>query len=584
MTVKFKSWRSLPLIVILSVLISACSDLAGEVQIVETVTPNTVAQVSELQLPSSPPNVANGEQIFQQNCTSCHGENGAGDGELVENGDVPRMGSFLDPVHMRQQSPEFYYDIITNGNLINLMPPWAEALSVQERWDVAMYAYTLHYTPEQIARGAELVDNPSSNLELAGDTDLITETDLDGEDAYAAVAYERIQSVQNWDENTAEVTAVPEIMLETVNFVGVVTQGSPNASLPSNIMVQLQYGDFLDVAEVIDATMDANGQFSFTDVPVLANSTYFAVAFYDGRAFLSDPLTTRDLQADNIVDITLYETTTAPNIVNLQSMELVLDYLTVPDLGAGIVTNQFNVYDNPTDYVFHLSPEGQDVRVSLLISLPIGAVILDAQESHFIPVQDQYSLIDTRPVYPGRHTVETSYFLPYIGEAQTVDILVNNRFEGEVSLVLAEPELEIVSDVFTFDEEINLGSDEAPVMAKVYRGTVDLQPGDSVVFDIEGRINANTSDDANIVTQDQLLPILGVVAVVMVVLVIGVMIFLRTSGNPNNPQQAIDRIVTEISQLEDLHEAGRINHDAFQQKRTELKQRLAELMAESKVE
>lgn len=572
------------MIVILSVLISACSDLAGEVQIVETVTPNTVAQATQLELPPSPPDIANGEQIFQQNCTSCHGENGAGDGELVENGDVPRMGSFLDPVHMRQQSPEYYYDIITNGNLINLMPPWAEALSVQERWDVAMYAYTLHYTPEQIARGAELVDTPSSELELAGDTALIAETGLEGEDAYAAVAYERLQSVQNWGDIAPEATAVPEISLETVNFSGVVTQGSPNASLPDDIMVQLQYGDFLDVAEVVDTTMNTNGEFNFSDVPVLANSTYFAVAFYDGRAFLSDPLTTRDLQANNTVDITLYETTTAPNIVNLQSMELVLDHLNVPELGTGIVTNQFSVYNNPTDYVFHLAPEGQDVRVSLLVSLPIGAVILDAQESHFIPVQDQYSLIDTRPVYPGRHTVETSYFLPYVGDAQTVDILINNRFEGEVSIILAEPELEIVSDIFTFDEEINLGSDEAPIMAKVYTGMVDLQPGDSVVFDIEGNINANTSNDANVVTQDQLLLILAVVGIIMVVLVIAVMIFLRTSGNPNNPQQAIDRIVTEISQLEDLHEAGRINHDAFQQKRAELKQRLAELMAESKAE
>ena len=35
------------------------------------------------------------------------------------------------------------------------------------------------------------------------------------------------------------------------------------------------------------------------------------------------------------------------------------------------------------------------------------------------------------------------------------------------------------------------------------------------------------------------------------------------------------------AQLEDLHDAGRINHDAFQQKRADLKARLAELMAES---
>ncbi|GAB5491298.1 MAG: hypothetical protein Phog2KO_15130 [Phototrophicaceae bacterium] len=565
-------------------LLSACSDLAGDVEIAVTVTPSTSDTVADanIALPESQPDIANGARIYQQNCTSCHGETGAGDGALVENGDVPRMGSFLDPVHMRQQSPEFYYDIISNGNLVNLMPPWEGSLSVQERWDVAMYAYTLHYTPEQIALGEELADNPSSELQLAGDTDLIPETGLTGEDAYALLAYQRILSVENWGQTDPEATEVPEISLETANFAGVVTQGSPNATLPTDIMIQLQYGDFLDVAEVVDATLGAEGQFSFADVPVLSNSTYFAVAFYDGRAFLSEPLTTSDLQADNTVDITLYETTSAPNIVNLSSMELVLDYLNVPDLGTGIVTNQLNLYENPTDYVFHLSPAGQDVRISLLISLPIGAVILDAPDRNFIAVQDEYAIIDTRPIYPGTHTVETSYFLPYISDAQTVDILVNNRFEGEVSIILAETELDIVSDIFVFDEEINIGSEEAPLIAKVYRGMVDLQPGESLVFDVEGSIGANTSDNSNVVTQDQLLPILAVVGVVMIVLVIAVMVFLRSSNN--KPQQAIDRIISEISQLEDLHEAGRINHDAFQQKRAELKQQLAQLMAETNQE
>lgn len=576
--------RKLPIIIIFVFLLSACSDLAGEVQIVETVAPSTnnITTETDIELPASQPDIANGQRIFQQSCTSCHGETGAGDGTLVENGDVPRMGSFLDPVHMRQQSPEFYYDIISNGNLVNLMPPWSGSLSVQERWDVAMYAYTLHYTPEQLARGEELADNPSSELQLAGDTDLIAQTGLEGESAYALLAYQRLQSIQNWGEIAPEATQVPQVLLETANFSGVVTQGSPNVVLPTDIRVQLQYGDFIDIAEVVDATLSTDGQFSFGDVPVLADSTYFAVAFYDGRAFLSDPLTSTDLQAENAVDITLYETTSAPNIVNLSTMELVLDYLTVPNLGTGIVTNQLNIYENPTDYVFHLAPEGQDVRISLLISLPIGAVILDAPERNFITVQDEYALIDTRPVYPGTHTVETSYFLPYTSDAQTVDILINNRFEGEVSIILADTQLEIVSDIFIFDEEINIGSEDEPFMAKVYTGTVDLQPGDSVVFDIEGDIGENTSDDANVVTQDQLIPILAIVGTVMVVLVIAVMAFLRSSDNES--QQAIDSLVSEIAQLEDLHDAGRINHDAFQQKRTELKQQLAKLMAESKQE
>ena len=60
------------------------------------------------------------------------------------------------------------------------------------------------------------------------------------------------------------------------------------------------------------------------------------------------------------------------------------------------------------------------------------------------------------------------------------------------------------------------------------------------------------------------------------------MFYLRSGRN--STQREIDRLIMEISRLESLHDAGQINHDAFQQKRSELKARLAELMAESQAE
>lgn len=578
---KIKSWQLTPLALLILLLVSACSDLAGDVQIVETVAPEIQASPLPLEYPANTPDIANGQQLFTQNCTSCHGLNGAGDGELVENGSVPRMGSFLDAVHVRQQSLESYYNMITNGNLINLMPPWSEALSLQERWDVAMYIYTLQYSQAQITQGEALVENPSTEIQLASDNQLAGETGLEGDDAFAAVAYQRIQSSQNWGVEAVDIPQAPQ--LENVSFSGVITQGSPNAVLPQDIQLQLQYGDFLEVAESIEGVIDANGQFSFTDIPVLDASTYFAVVFYDGRAFLSESLLTRELQESNTVDITLYETSNAPDMVNLISMEFVLDYLTVPDLGTGIVIKQFYVYENPTDYIFHLEPEGQDIRISLLISLPIGAVMLDAAEqSSFIPVPEQFALIDTRPVYPGEHFSETSYFIPYDNEAQTIDIRLNNQFTGDVSIIVIDPELAISGDTLSYSEDINLATEDDPMMAGVYTGTVDLQPGSSFIFDIEGSVNQTTSDDASILTGDQLVPVLMAVVIAVIGLV-AVMMFFMQSGR-DSTQREIDRIIMEISRLESMHDAGQINHDAFQQKRSELKAHLAELMAESQAE
>jgi len=388
--------------------------------------------------------------------------------------------------------------------------------------------------------------------------------------------------VQNMpsNETSPESTVEPQIALESVNFSGTVNQGSPGAAMPTDITLQLQYGDFIETTEIIDGVIDANGQFTFSNVPVLADSTYFAVVFYDGRAFVSDPILSPELQIDNTVDITLYETTTAPNIVAMTTMDIVMEYLSVPDLGEGLVTRHLNVYDNPTDYVFHLEPEGQNVRISLLMTLPVGAIILDtSQQNGLIPAQEQYAVIDTRPVYPGEHTIETSYFLPYDNQAQTVDIVVNNNFEGFVNVIIVDPELAINSEMLAHTEDINVGTEETPVMAKVYSGMLSLQAGESIIFDVEGRVISDTGQSAAAVSQNQLLPILVGVGIVTLLIIGWVVVFIR--GNSKNPQREIDRIIAEIAQLEEAHDAGNINHDSFQQKRTALKKQLAELMKET---
>ncbi|MEO0595734.1 MAG: cytochrome c [Chloroflexota bacterium] len=549
-------------VAVLSLALVACGDLAGQPEIVAELPTDApmgadnqqgegvpdIPDPLPLELPPAMPDVANGAAIFAQNCTSCHGENGAGGGILVESGQIPRMPSFLEASHMRQQSLTDYYDIITNGNLINLMPPW-QSLTVQERWDVLMYAYTLHYTEEQIAQGETLVsDSVDTTLALESDAELATALSLQGEDAFASVAYQRVQSVQNWSEAIVIADSAPEatpepqptMAIDSASFSGTIINGSPNATVPSGLSVQLQYGDFINTAETLDGTLTEDNQFSFADIPVQAGNTYFAVAFYDGRAFVSDAIPAEELTADNTVDVTIYETTTAPNVVTMTNMEIIIEYLEVPELGRGIVARQLNVYENTTDYVFHLAPQGQDVRVSLLASLPIGSLFLDDfEQSPFIPAQEQYALIDTRPVYPGTHTISTSYFLPYDNNAQTVDIVMNNAFSGTVDILMIVPELNIVDETLTYVEERNIGTEQAPVMARRFSGDVNLLAGDNLIFDIEGRVTSGqASASEGVVTQGDLIPILIVVGVMVVLVMLSVLFYVRRDTPTNESDDA----------------------------------------------
>ncbi len=114
-------------------------------------TPETTG--SDLGYPSASPDLQRGAAIYAQHCTACHGAAGAGDGPLVLNEEVPVPHSFQDADYVRQINPKEWFRTITNGRIENLMPPWQNALTEQERWDVALYTYAMHYTADQLEIG-----------------------------------------------------------------------------------------------------------------------------------------------------------------------------------------------------------------------------------------------------------------------------------------------------------------------------------------------------------------------------------------------------------------------------------------------
>lgn len=135
--------------------LAACSGLGGEPRIVATLPPVTPAP-TDVGHPAELPDMAVGAALFSQNCTACHGLNGAGDGQLVQAGQVGNPGNFTLPDAARQQRPTAWFSTITNGRIENLMPPWHDALTETERWAVAFYTYTLHYERAALEQGRTL--------------------------------------------------------------------------------------------------------------------------------------------------------------------------------------------------------------------------------------------------------------------------------------------------------------------------------------------------------------------------------------------------------------------------------------------
>lgn len=571
------SWRLLPFFVLIATLLGGCGDLAGEPEIIGTLPPQ--APIEALQMPDNAPNVANGAQIYQENCVRCHGLTGAGDGELVQTGEVPRMISFLDPTAVRQQPVESFYNMISNGNIVNLMPPWNESLSVQERWDVAMYVYTLHYTSEQLEQGSQLVANPSTELSLKSDNELASESSLEGDDAFAAVAYQRSQSIQNWGQSLGAKD------FEVFSIEGTVIHGTEGFSVPQGQSVELRYGNAEDGIQALQARIDTNNQYQFNNIPFNPDYEYIALLVYQGRNFVSELLQGNNIQEITEQEITLYEVTEDSNVVVLREVDFIIEYLTVDGVGTGLVITQQNIYENTTDRLFHILTPSDGMSASLLVQLPIGAVILnDSSDPRFLQAPNEYAIVDLRPISPGFHTIETVYFIPY-ENGRIIDIPVNNRFEGDVNIVLVDPELKIISDNYEkLEDDANLGTADNPVSGEQYTANYNLNMGESIIFDIDGQVFDDSSSGLNqtIGSQQQIIPILLVIVAVSGFVVVGIMLMLRSRGN--DPQREIDNLLKEIAELEALHEAGRINHDAFQQQRKALREQVAQLMSENNEE
>ena len=85
-----------------------------------------------MSLSSSADDIAQGKNLYQENCISCHGQSGKGDG--TEAGGLSTQPPDLtDQSLMAQTSPSSLYQAITSGVAPD-MPPYTSTLSESERW------------------------------------------------------------------------------------------------------------------------------------------------------------------------------------------------------------------------------------------------------------------------------------------------------------------------------------------------------------------------------------------------------------------------------------------------------------------
>lgn len=111
---------------------------------------STATGISEEVFPAQPPSASRGRVLFLENCVSCHGERADGQGPDAARLH-PRPANFTSPEFMRAETPYDFFHVISAGKGTSAMPAWGEVLSLQERWDLVSYLWTVQPGPPGFA-------------------------------------------------------------------------------------------------------------------------------------------------------------------------------------------------------------------------------------------------------------------------------------------------------------------------------------------------------------------------------------------------------------------------------------------------
>jgi mono/diheme cytochrome c family protein len=410
-------------------MLSACS-LTGDV----TPPPDYQAPTSSVQemvYPILPPDLENGAVIYKEECATCHGNTGRGNGSLASSlpVDVPALGTFSVAFSAR---PIDWFDLVTNGRMERDMPPF-DFLKDRDRWDVVAYALSLHTTQDQLdsvkiiyEQQCQSCHGPNGEGEQAAGRDVADWTQperlaqLSEDDLYLAItmgagsmpgfrdtlndtqrmalaAYVRsltfaspgvVAEVSMTATPASPSTAVPSAS----PLDGLVTSGAA-ASLPENAFISGKVSSFTGdaIPTGLEATLQAydnmqltftqtvpvsdDGSYSFREVELAENRVFLVKVTVQGVNFTSDVLHSNDLTGGETAQlpITIYEVSNDASQLRGDRLHVFFDF-TDPEM---VQVVELLIFSNPGQEVIAPAVQGGSL---LSFTLPEDASDLQFED------------------------------------------------------------------------------------------------------------------------------------------------------------------------------------------------------------
>lgn len=566
------------------------------------------ARPTALPVPPRAPDALAGLELFALRCAECHGEAGRGDGRLVAGLPHPPR-SFAQPEVVRALSPAEAFEVITHGRLTQGMPPWRDALSAQERWDVLYAAWSFYLSPDRLARGVavwqawcagchvwpagsgvsgSVSGRADGGLESAAwpPSDHLSRSQEDWFRALREPGPEHA-AVQELEDDTLWLAldagraftfrALPhELLVPGGSIHGRVVNGTGGAGPAAGALVRAVALAGAVPGETAVALAAADGSFRLDNLVSGPELAYRVVTEYGGADYVWDqPVgATPAGEAGVALELTVYEAAADVPVV-VRTGHLVLEPR--PELGSVLVSEVW-VVANETDRTLVTNERG-----GLRFQLPATAfdlVIEDARVRSEALLEGR-TLVDRVPVPPGEREIVLRYHVPYWGRElrleRTIDMTtrVLQVLVPVTGATIVSPFLEAARAV---------AMEERTVVAA--RGE-SLEPGTLLAVDVGGLPRSAPRPGAApglVLPLPQraigvdLLAVWGVlVGVAGTLLALAMPLVRRGRGRASGRENAYAAVVGRIAALDRLHAAGRVAGDRYARERGKLLERAMRL-------
>lgn len=552
-----------------------------------------------------------GASIFSERCAECHGPQGLGDGSMAGQMPVP-MPDFADPTFGENRSPQAIFEVIREGRIENLMPPWGNALSEGQMWDAAAFIWSLHIAPADVRAGrtaysaacAEChgfdglgtAENPEAGSLASPALLALNEPELLA--ALGADAHPPVEGLAEPELRLAAATAREfslGFLVETANVTGngtidiIISNGSTGASA-AGLPVQLYILDGNEVVDVRDAETGAEGSALFEGLPTEPSWTFVVETLYKGVPYDSDMVQFDPAAGSLSVPLSVYEAGATIEDIRIERAHWVvsLEMPTRVDIGEVLV------FANTGNQVYLGASSGSANSPVLDLYLPPNAfnVSFDGGDLGGRFIQNGDKISDLLPMPPGQRQIFFRYSLPVEdGEVELahayaypinslnllmpdmgVDVNAPGWIEGEPRQTQGGAYLNFTADNLPAGDSpaASLSGIESDLFA-----SVSAEPGRQI-------IDANATPG---ISGQSFLPFL-IAALSVLVLGAGTYYALQRqrqfeAGAPARRQQQKEALTHEIADLDDDYAEGEISETDYQAERQLLKARLLAVMSEN---